>query len=356
MGDFYNTDMPSIFKNEFALGFEFLPKELLFRDNEMQEITSVIKPLLQDRPGVNLFIYGKPGLGKTAVVRFLLKKLEEADLELEPFVLYVNCWKNNTSYKLALEIAHALSFYSVQNKSGSEVLQAVVELLNKKPVVIVLDEVDKLEDFEALYYLLEDVFKKSVIAIANDKSWVVRLEPRLRSRLQPQELEFKPYNKQQVHGILKQRLDLAFIPNAWDLAAFERVVDKTFASGDIRVGLFLMRQAGLIAEYRNASKVLLQDVEKAISKLASFSVNPEEILDDDEKLILSIVTAQPQRIGDLYKVYKEKNGGLSYKSFQRKILKLSKGKYLHLERVHKGGTTTLVSKGLKQGLQRFIDG
>lgn len=351
----FGSEEQSLFKNELALGFEFLPKKLMFRDSEMQSIVSAIKPLTHNHEGINLFMYGQPGLGKTAVVKAVLRDLQEAELDIEPLGVYINCWKSNTSYKVALELASITDFYYIQNKSTADILQAVIELLNKKPVVIVLDEIDRLTDKEVLYHLLEDLYKKTIILIANDKSWIVNIDARIRSRLQAEELEFKRYNKQQIEGILKQRLDYAFIPNCWDKEAFNMVVESTIKTGDIRTGLFLLRHSALSAEYRNSNKVEVRDVKSSISKLSSFNINPVDILDRDEKLILELVKDKKQRIGDLFKNYKEKDGNLSYKSFQRKIQKLSERKYIHTERSHSGGTTTLISKAINQRLENFLD-
>ena len=58
--------------------------------------------------------------------------------------------------------------------------------------------------------------------------------------------------------------------NAWDYDAFENVIRKTFTEKDIRTGLFLMKASGEIAESRNATKIDLDDVNKALEKLEKF--------------------------------------------------------------------------------------
>ncbi|MDO8661178.1 MAG: hypothetical protein Q7K43_04770, partial [Candidatus Woesearchaeota archaeon] len=62
----------SIFKNEEALEPDFVPKLLPYRDQQQHALASCIKPLLQDRNGRNAFVFGAPGIGKTAAVKWVL--------------------------------------------------------------------------------------------------------------------------------------------------------------------------------------------------------------------------------------------------------------------------------------------
>tara|TARA_Y100000031_G_C7923591_1_gene249403 strand:+ start:106 stop:396 length:291 start_codon:yes stop_codon:yes gene_type:complete len=67
----------SLFKNELALDYSFLPKILPHREQQQRYIATIIKPLLEDRNGKNLFIYGAPGIGKTAAMKHVINELEE---------------------------------------------------------------------------------------------------------------------------------------------------------------------------------------------------------------------------------------------------------------------------------------
>ena len=67
----------SLFKNELALDYSFLPKILPHREAQQRYIATTIKPLLTGKNGKNLFIYGAPGIGKTAAMRFVLNEVEE---------------------------------------------------------------------------------------------------------------------------------------------------------------------------------------------------------------------------------------------------------------------------------------
>ena len=62
-------------------------------------------------------------------------------------------------------------------------------------------------------------------------------------------------------------------------------------------------------------------------------------------MILEIIkNNSEQKIGDLYNLYKEKEGKLVYKSFQRKIEKLEKNKFVGVKKLAGGkdGNTTII--------------
>ena len=134
-------------------------------------------------------------------------------------------------------------------------------------VAFAFDEIDKVKDFDFLYRILEDIPHKTVFLITNVSEWIAKLDRRLISRLLLDRVEFKPYNFKETRGILYERRKHAFTLNAWDYDAFEMIVKKSFASKDIRVGLFLMKIAGEISESRGSEKIEVKDVEKALKKL-----------------------------------------------------------------------------------------
>ena len=107
-----------------------------------------------------------------------------------------------------------------------------------------------------------------------------------------------------------------------------------------------MREAGLNAEEKSSRKIIKEHVEKALSKLEDFTIKKADSLDEETKFIFDIVKDNSAlKIGDLYKIYQEKKGesASSYKTFQRKIVKLAEGNFVTLtKQTGKGGNTTIV--------------
>src|SRR3989338_783286 len=328
MGLFHEMlgDNESLFKNEEALDSEFVPKLLPYREQQQKHIARCIAPLLQGRQGENLLVHGPPGIGKTAALRWVLRDLEEETEEVVQ--VYINCWRYNTSYKIILELCHELGYRFTQNKNTGELFQVLKERCNKlKGVVFCFDEVDKLEDFDFLYLLCEEIYKKSIILVTNYKSWLTDLDERIKSRLTAELLEFKQYNKAETTGILKERISYAFVDNVWNEQALQSVIDQTDLAKDIRAGLYLLKEAGREAEKKASRTILPDHANIAITKLKEFHIKKQEDLYDEEQFILNIVKMNsPNKIGDLFKLYQEQGGSGTYKTFQRKIGKLSQNK------------------------------
>ena len=333
----------SLFKNGLALDYSFLPKLLPHRENQQRYAAACIKPLLMGKNGKNLFIYGAPGIGKTAALRFVLNELEEETEDVVP--IYINCWQKNTTFKIVVDICEQLGYKLTHNKRTEELFGVVKNILNKKAAVFAFDEADKLEDFDFLYAILEDIYKKSVFLVTNYSDWFDELDDRVKSRLMSDSLEFKPYNLAETRDILEQRKEYAFVPNVWDKDAFELIVKKTAEAEDIRTGLYLMRESGNIAEDKSSRKITLEHAQKALTKVDNFTTKKSTDLNEDEQSILNIIKKNSEKkIGNLFDIYKEKGGKLVYKSFQRKIEKLKKNKFISVKKTSGGkeGNTSII--------------
>lgn len=333
----------SLFKNEIALDYSFIPKLIPYRESQQKYIASCIKPLFHERNGKNLLVYGKPGVGKTVACKHIFQELEEETDDV--ILIYINCWQKNTSFKIMTDICDKLGIKFVQNKKTDELFGMAKNVVNKKAVVFAFDEVDKAEEFDFLYSILEDVYRKSVLLITNYKSWLDNLDERIKSRLSGELLEFKHYDLEETRGILKQRMEYAFVPGAFSKEAFELIVKKTAGLEDIRKGLHLMKEAANIAEDRSSKQISLDDAKKSIGKLDEFSIKDSAELLEDERAILDLVRdGSGGKIGDLFKSYKDKGGSLAYRTFQRKINRLEEGKFVSLEKTEGGveGNTTIV--------------
>jgi len=344
MGLFKNIQSStSLIKNENALDFEFVPKLLKYREKQQHYIAGCMKPLLENRNGRNIFIYGGPGIGKTAAIKWILRDLEETTEDVIP--IYLNCWLKNTTYKIFVELCQEMGYKFTHNKKTDELLKVLEGLLNKKPVALVFDEVDKVEDFDFLYNLLESIHKKTILLITNHKEWLEQLDERIASRLMPDQLEFKPYSKEETHNILKQRIGYAFHPNVWDQIAIKKISEKTFDIEDLRIGIKLLRESALAAEAANSKKIMPEHTEEVIGKLTNIAIKKTDDLEEQLQIILELIKNNSnQKIGDLFRLYIKQGADCTYKTFQRRIDKLAKNKFIATEKKTGGaeGTTTIV--------------
>lgn len=336
-----------LFRNEDALDAEWLPKNLPYREAQHHQIASCIKPLLQGRNGRNCIISGEPGIGKTAAVKLVLKELEEhPEVDMPDIhIIYVNCWQKNTTYKIFVEICEQLGYKFVQNKNTEDLFRIIQNIVNKSSAVFAFDEVDKVVDVDFLYSIFTDILKKSILMVTNNPSWFVTVDSRIRSRLLPQRIEFKKYNSAEIEGILRKRLEFAFIPGCWSEDALDLVIKTTQKSEDVRIGLHLLREAGLVADEIGARKINMVHAQSALKRVGDFTIKPKDTLSPEAQIILEIVKAQTSKMGDLYKLYQEQGGSGTYKTFQRRVGELSQGGFVDTKKVVGGkqGTTTIVS-------------
>jgi len=343
----------TLFRDTVVLDYDFQPKILKYRENEQMRFATAVRPLLQGNNGRHLFVYGAPGIGKTAACKNVLRELEEETDEIT--AIYINCWKENTTFKVFYKICEDLGHKFIQNKKTSELFALIKQKLNKKSAVFVFDEIDKLEDTDFLYTILEDIYRKSIFLITNYRDSYSELDERIRSRLGPEFLFFCPYNESEIFGILQQRMEYAFVSGAWEDEAFKEIVEKCVETKDVRIGLYLMREAGNIAEEKNSRRVNLKHAAETIKKVDDFHIKPKEGLDDDLLVLLDLVKDHSgNKIGDIYTAYTKMGGELSYKSFQRRITKLKEGKFISTEKSMSGeGNTTLIHYAANKKLTEF---
>ena len=343
----------TLFRDTIVLDYDFQPKLLKYRENEQMRFATAIRPLLQGHNGRHLFVYGAPGIGKTTACKHVLRELEEETNNVVP--IYVNCWKKNTTFKIFTHICEELGFKFLLNKNTNELFALIKNKLNKGSVVFIFDEIDKLEDTDFLYTILEDIYRKSIFLLTNYRDSYSEMDERIRSRLNPEFLHFKPYIEQEIAGILKERRTYAFVQNCWDEEAFKEIVEKCAETNDVRVGLYLMREAGNFAEEKSSKTIGLTHVAEAIKKVEEFHIKPKEGLEGDLLVILDLIKEQSgKKIGEIFSTYSEGGGEMSYKSFQRRITKLKEARFISTEKVQsREGNTTIVNYNAHKKLTDF---
>lgn len=329
MGIFDTDRFKTIIKNEDILSYDYVPKILPYRENQVQEIANSIKPMFNKRTGTNLFIYGAPGIGKTASIKWVLRELSETTDEVLP--IYVNCWNLRTRYFVFSEMANQLKISFTAGKSAEHVFQQIVYKLRGKKAVFVFDEVDKIDDSDFLYQVVSSFPNSCIHLISNNFEYITKLDPRIKSRMVLKNMEFRPYTLNETYGILKERAKLALKKDSIDIALLKQIANIAFERHDLRTGIYLLREAAKTAEQQGKGKITKEHIKKAVENVLDKSPE-EEKLNKDENLILMIVKEHNGEIsGKLFKLYQENGGKLSYKSFKRYVTNLEKLDFLKVE-------------------------
>tara|TARA_Y100000310_G_scaffold344677_2_gene458732 strand:+ start:3302 stop:4375 length:1074 start_codon:yes stop_codon:yes gene_type:complete len=345
-------DDESLFLDSMPLDVDFLPPIVKHRENEQQYIAECLKPLFNKRSGKNLVITGVPGIGKTVATKHLLSELEKETDRIK--TVYINCWKKDTPYKVASELCRQVGFKFVTNRDTSELMKEAAKTLNKGSCVIVLDEADKIEDQQLFYNLFEEIFTKSILCITNDKNWLSKLDGRVKSRMMAELLEFNQYNLEEMRDILKERVNYAFVSGVVSNDAFEIISAKTFEIGDVRAGLFLLKNAGEEAESKSSRKITSEHARVAVERLAEFHRKSLDQLGEEEEFILKVIKKNSGITGrKMYDAYKSSGGKQAYTTFQRKLKNLNKGRFITLEEINEGqGRSTKITYG---GSEKKLD-
>lgn len=328
-----NASLRAIFKSSTkVLSLDYVPtkkSEIIGRDKEIDDIVEILNPVMFGRKPSNIFIYGKPGTGKTLLARYVSNKLskEAEDNKINVRIIYAN-GKNKTSLKIIWDIIDRISSNKI-NLRGSDAgtywnrFWDIIDNINGH-VIVILDEIDTLKDQDILYGLTRAAESGSLksskinfIALTNNTHFPGFIDPRIMSSLSAEELVFPPYDADQLRKILESKASIAFHPGVLS----ETVIPLCAAysaqeHGDARKAVNLLRIAGELAERENASVVTEDHVKKARDKTEQDRVSEVlRTLPTQSKLVMyaciTLLESNDRKkdgditTGDIYSKYKK---------------------------------------------------
>jgi cell division control protein 6 len=314
------TGKPLIRRRD-VLRADYVPEKLLFRDDEIRSVAEPLSPLLKGARASNLFLYGKPGTGKTVVARHVLKHLRNraAEMKVKVALAYSNTKITGREYSVLVELGSALGLkLPPTGLASGDLFTKILAHINDLGIntVFVLDEIDflvKRHGDEILYEMTRanERLKKGslgLIGISNDLNFKEFLDPRVLSSLSEEEIVFPPYSVEELKGILKERSKEGFHDGAVKEVAINLCAAMAGAEhGDARRAVDLLRVAGEVAEREGATFVDEKHIRVAEQKIEQDTASEAlRSLAVHEKIIVySVMLSEKGSTGDIFDKYKE---------------------------------------------------
>ncbi|MBV0925555.1 ORC1-type DNA replication protein [Halomicroarcula limicola] len=326
----------SVFRDEHVFEIDWLPETFKHRETQMETLKYSLRPAVRGSRPLNVIARGPPGTGKTTASQILF---DELTAQTDVQAVRVNCQVDSTRYAVFSRLFAEIFEYEPPSsgisfkKLFSQITDKLVE--EDEVLVVALDDVNYLfyesEASDTLYSLLRaheahSGAKIGVICISSDLELDVieALDTRVQSVFRPEEVYFNKYDQAEIVGILEERVERGFNEGVVGPDVLDRVAEYTEEQGgDLRVGIDLLRRAGMNAEMRASRAVELEDVESAYdkSKYVHLSRRLRELSDSEAALAEVIAAHDGQRAGDIYDAFNDATG-LGYTRYSEIINKL----------------------------------
>lgn len=339
----------TLFRDLTVFEIDFVPDEFRFREEQLSALSFQIQPALRGGRPLNSLCRGPPGTGKTTSIRKLFEEIEENTKKIA--CVHVNCKIDNTRYAILAKVYKRLAGHQPQptGTSFKQVYDAVCRLLQKEDLtlIICLDDANYLlyenEINNVLYPLLRaheeyESVRVGVIVVFSDMDVDFQkvFEIRVASVLRPTEVFFSPYSAAEVEEILRMRVGQGFYPGVLSEGMLQLVVDQTMRGGDLRVGIDLLKRAGLLAEQDARRSVCRDDICRAYEVSERFHlVSLIRSLRDDEKAVLGVIASMSQgekemSAGEVHVRVKEEMG-IGYTRYYEIVQKLDTIRLINLD-------------------------
>ncbi|MEM4652489.1 MAG: ORC1-type DNA replication protein [Candidatus Nezhaarchaeales archaeon] len=303
----------SVFKDERALSFEYVPPSLPYREKQLKMLMNFFRYMVEGGGFCQkALLIGDVGTGKTATSKLFGGILEgHCKKKGRDFkFIYVNCYRERTLFLISQRIIESLApSLPTRGLSPQELLRMAVSLLKEKQLsaMLVLDEIHyfvRAAGQDALYNLLrilEGYYEGEVglgmLFISRSRDFIYELDDVVKSSLTRNVINFEPYTSHQLMTILQERVKLAFKEGAVSSEALEVIADNVGVDrggrGDARLAIEILWRAGKIADMRGRGEVTPDDVREASSFIhPAIRIEDLKSLLVDEKVVLLTIAKE----------------------------------------------------------------
>ncbi|KUG21001.1 MAG: ORC1-type DNA replication protein [Methanomicrobiaceae archaeon] len=351
----------TLFRDPEVFEIDYLPEQFHYRDAQIRDLAFQIRPGMRGSRPLNTICRGLPGTGKTTSLKKVFAEVEEATRKLVP--VYINCQIDNTRFAIFSQIYRKLSGHlpPASGTSFKQVFDAIARILRKDGLVLVvaLDDANYLlyenEINRVLYTLLRSHeahpgTRIGVITIISDMNvdLMGEVDSRVASVFRPTEIYFPPYSVEEVSGILQERVLQGLYPGVLKSDMLDLVVEQTMKSGDLRVGIDLLKRAALSAEHDARRSIERDDICRAyeVSRYLHLAHSLRTLKQEEKTLLeqIALISREDNEVtaGEVYRSLKE-TIPLGYTKFYEMVRKLDAMRLLNLHYRQGRGRTRLIS-------------
>jgi len=256
-----------------------VPEFFNYRESQLDDLAYQVRPALEGGRALSAVCRGLPGTGKTTSVLRIFAELEQTTKKILP--VYVNCQNDRTKYMVFSRI-YAAIFGHAPARTGvsiKSVMDAIGDALQQqeKSLIVCLDDANLLHYNNTLGDVVNSLLRlhqdypgarAAVFATVSDVDLdlVTELSRWVISPFRPSDIYFPPYDADEIRGILRDRIRIGLYPGVISGPVLDCIVEQTMESGDVRVGLDLVKRAALNAECAARTGVAEEDVTAAYAQ------------------------------------------------------------------------------------------
>ncbi|SEP32353.1 orc1/cdc6 family replication initiation protein [Halogranum amylolyticum] len=359
-----------VFKDSKVLKEDYHPETIENRDDEIASYQSAMQPVFDGRGGSpdNILVYGKAGVGKTAVTRYVTEQLKmevehrygEGTME----VIHHNCngdsvydvFRNLTNHfrgphekqfpERGLSLSNATeAFYTEVNSFGGD-------------VVVVLDEIDHINDSNPLLYELSRANDNndlgdsniSLIGISNNLRFKDSFSSKVSDSLKETSIKFKPYDANELSDILLTRAEKGLKSDVYSKGIIRLIAALTANDeGSARQAIDVLNKAAKLCMDDGRLELTEDDVHNAKELVERREIASDlDTLTDHGQYVLSTVISldlkgeTPCRSKTVFETYKQvlektdRKPLTTLKSIQNHLNELQMLGFLHRTKKNEG--------------------
>lgn len=257
----------TIFLNRDVFNLDYIPERYPFRDEQLQEMASNSKDLINGKAPKTMLLKGGYATGKTSTLKNFFNMINEGFPNVK--CIYIQCQFSNTEHDILGEIFNTIFDYKAKTGTNTKFLfDKIVKKLKDEDLILVLgfDEFDSLKNSHELNNVLYKFLRVNEkfdsvqigILIVGSSVLALRLEDSVHTIFKRIPINFPNYNREQLYYILKLRCQEGFYPGVISEDILLKVVQETYEEGNLRYGILLLGAAGNNAERENSKEIQMR--------------------------------------------------------------------------------------------------